>query len=432
MATTGVLIPTPCVHAQASQTHDYSAIDRHALSTPDETEHSIATLAEYLTKPAHDDQEKARAIYRWIAENIAYDMRSFRAAKSGNSTERNPSAASILQSRGALCSGYARLFESLAAAAGLKVAVIDGCAKGLGYTVGSQVTESCGHQWNAVSIDGKWRLIDCAWGAGYVDGQDRSVSEFDDHFFLTPPEEFIYDHFPTDSKWQLLDKPISRDEFESLPFVRSAFFRTGMKLASHTQSIIKADDSVAVTFSAPADVRIIATLVQGGHASRTRAIAQREDGVYKVYAALPKPGKYILQVYAKRADDHGKYSSAVDYLIEAGKGAGDESEFPVTYGAFNEGNGRLYQPMEGHLKAGGVYPFRVEVPGAEEVSIISGEDWVALTKYGDIFEGKVAAGSGTIKVAAKYPGEKNYAVLLEYQADEQTSALTPALSLTAQ
>ena len=57
--------------------------------------------------------------------------------------------------------------------------------------------------------------------------------EYDDHYFLTDPKEFIYEFFPLQPEWQLLKEPINLEEFEELPFVRSLFFR--YQLAFPTQ-----------------------------------------------------------------------------------------------------------------------------------------------------------------------------------------------------
>lgn len=55
-------------------------------------------------------------------------------------------------------------------------------------------------------------------------------SRFDDFYFLTDPEEFIDSHFPDEEKWQLLDIPISLEEFERRAFKTSAFFSMGLRL----------------------------------------------------------------------------------------------------------------------------------------------------------------------------------------------------------
>ena len=67
--------------------------------------------------------------------------------------------------------------------------------------------------------------------------------EYDDHYFLTDSKEFIYEFFPLQPEWQLLRHPITLQEFEELPFVRSLFFRYGLcfpdedtKAVMHTDS----------------------------------------------------------------------------------------------------------------------------------------------------------------------------------------------------
>lgn len=53
---------------------------------------------------------------------------------------------------------------------------------------------------------------------------------FDDFYFLTDPDEFVHSHFPDEKKWQLLDVPISLEEFERRVFKTSAFFSFGLQL----------------------------------------------------------------------------------------------------------------------------------------------------------------------------------------------------------
>ena len=96
--------------------------------------------------------------------------------------------------------------------------------KGIGYSAGDQITGPSDHAWNAVKINGAWYLLDSTWGAGYTDEQNNFVFDFDDEYFLMPPEQFIYTHFPEDAKWQLLSTPISNNEFADLPDVQRRFF----------------------------------------------------------------------------------------------------------------------------------------------------------------------------------------------------------------
>ncbi len=67
--------------------------------------------------------------------------------------------------------------------------------------------------------------------------------EYDDHYFLTDPKEFIYEFFPLQSEWQLLKDPITLEEFEELPFVRSLFFRYQLSFPSDNMKSVMFTDS---------------------------------------------------------------------------------------------------------------------------------------------------------------------------------------------
>ena len=87
---------------------------------------------------------------------------------------------------------------------------------------------------------------------------NRSIAryEYDDHYFLTDPKEFIYEFFPLQSEWQLLKNPITLEEFEELPFVRSLFFRyqlifpsDNMKSVMHTDATGERRMAIMIIFS---------------------------------------------------------------------------------------------------------------------------------------------------------------------------------------
>lgn len=74
---------------------------------------------------------------------------------------------------------------------------------GYGYHGASGVIppESSNHAWSAFRLDdGSWKLIDCCWGAGNVQGSNEYESKFKPEFFTMPNEEFGINHFPTDPR----------------------------------------------------------------------------------------------------------------------------------------------------------------------------------------------------------------------------------------
>lgn len=207
---------------QADDGTRYAALDKHALQAPAEAEQSITALAEYLIKPAKNDREKVRAIYRWITDRIAYNAPAFLARRDPGDC----SAAAVLKSRLTVCEGYANLFVALCKEANVEAIKIHGHGKGYGHTPGESLQEN--HAWNAVRLDDGWALLDATWGAGAI-GSDRNWSKrFTEFFFLTPPDQLIYSHFPNESKWQLLEPPVAADTYRRWPRVDPILFQYGV------------------------------------------------------------------------------------------------------------------------------------------------------------------------------------------------------------
>ncbi len=340
----------------------YHRIDEHALGTPGWAEESVESLAAYLMIPARDDEEKARAIYRWITANIDYNVESYMTC-SGSET--------VLNDKKAVCAGYSQLFESLCDAAGLESVRIDGHGKGYGYTPFSDTDRTSDHAWNAVKIDCSWRLVDPTWGAGHIDEVEGFVRQFDDYYFLTPPEEFIYTHLPDDPRWQLLERPLSKEEYEDLVYVKPPFFRSDMKILSHPESIISTEDKVEIGLFVPGDVLIIAELLDENvnELPDRFTFIRREDDEYVIQVAFPGPGNYTLRIYSKFKEDPGPYSWALDYGIEAGPGTMNMTGFPVIGEAFQEHGLEIESHPEGIIMAKDRVNVSLSAPG--DVMIIA-------------------------------------------------------------
>lgn len=207
--------------AQQPAARSYEIIDRHALAAPPRVEQNLDQLTVYLVRPARNERDKVRAVFRWITDRVAYDVAAFLQGQYG---DLRPEA--VLQRRSAVCSGYTALFEAMARRAGIETATIGGFAKGYGYQAGLGA-QGPGHAWNAVKIEGRWQLLDVTWGAGHVQGT-QFVKRFKELHFLTPPEQMIFTHFPTDPRWQLLQTPLTLQQFESLPTVDDDLFGMGV------------------------------------------------------------------------------------------------------------------------------------------------------------------------------------------------------------
>ncbi|NJN26278.1 MAG: hypothetical protein HC819_10025 [Cyclobacteriaceae bacterium] len=187
----------------------FAVADAHAASIRRQYIFHPEVLAHKLTEGLHNDYDKARAIYTWIATNIDYDLTAFyNDLRSGQGTNE------VLVSGKALCVGYSLLFDYFCQKSGLTSVIIDGYAKGYGYDKQQKFTMA-NHAWNAVNIYGTWYLLDVTWAAGdpFQAGKIKQKTMLDD-FFLVAPEVLVRTHMPEDPTWQLLENKVSLEAFE--------------------------------------------------------------------------------------------------------------------------------------------------------------------------------------------------------------------------
>lgn len=77
------------------------------------------------------------------------------------------------------------------------------------------------HCWNAIKVDGLWRLVDCADGArlrGHTYG------------FFTAPEHFHKAYQPLNAPWSLLRNYMSDQAFFSQMWANVRFFKAGCRI----------------------------------------------------------------------------------------------------------------------------------------------------------------------------------------------------------
>ena len=388
-------------------------IDAWALRpVPESVASAVDTLAAYLTQPTRTDREKARVLFRWITANISYDAAGLR---SGNYGDCSP--AGVLRRRMCVCAGYANLYTALATAAGLEARTVTGYAKGYGFAVGGSLDGPENHAWNAVKIDGQWQLCDPTWGAGYLDERGQFVRHFFEHYYRTPPAEFIFDHLPGAPHWQLLTPPVSKQAFSRFALVSPTYFLCQLRVDSHPDAVVPMAGDLRLTLLGPANVVLMTRLLQGARQlPDSCTFVQHEDDRIVVRVAVPAPGNYTLRIFAKRLGETGPYANAMDYHLEA-TAAGMKGGFPSVLASFNQGGVCLTTPLTGVLAANNPVPLDLSVPGAVEVVAVTGNGWTQLAHQGDRFSATIRPPAGEVQICARYPGAKEYAVLLHYTVE---------------
>ncbi len=224
--------------AFSAEAKNYDHIDKRVSLTPTSVESNVDSLTEYLVRGTKNDKEKARAIAVWIASRVEYDDVKNRKIMQYIETNKGviPDTGDALITRKGVCLDFAKLFYKMATVAGIESEIVLGYAGG--FSENGVILAK--HAWNAAKLDGEWYLLDVTWSSDNL--KDKNLNEFqyekdlqirkkgsvatmhesrrnsfrkefDEKWFLTPPQEMIKTHFPHYEKFQLLEKPVTEEEF---------------------------------------------------------------------------------------------------------------------------------------------------------------------------------------------------------------------------
>jgi len=229
----------------------FDTIDAFALKAPNEALENYLTLSTYLgSMPDMNDYQKARSVYCWVASNITYDIG---ALTTKQKTNLHPDK--VIAEKKAVCEGYANLFMAMCNHIGVKAWKVDGEARAA--TFGFHDVHDLSHAWNAVLVEGKYLLVDCTWGAGYV-SEDSFIPRFTDYYFLCPPSELVYSHIPAFNQWQLLEHPLSKQDILDLPNITGQFFAQKFEVLQYLH--MEEEKVVALTLKVPRNFAIMCQL----------------------------------------------------------------------------------------------------------------------------------------------------------------------------
>lgn len=267
----------------------------------------IQLLAEYINEKSSNDYERIKKAHDWVAINIKYDIESY---FSGRYSSQDFNA--VIKRGYAVCAGYADVFKYLCDALEIECRIVSGYAR---WNIGSEIFKNhnvfnTNHAWNIVTIEGENYLIDSTWNAGYLNGR-KYVIMYKTNYFLTDPSIFIYDHFSERASDQLLDPPVSAEEFNNLPFVGLAFykaFETWPELDRINEVFVEND--ITYEFAMKEGYEMCYSWhTQAGVKSGSTTYPPRMD-VYKITIPKLKPGKYFLSISVKKYEERLYWSCA--------------------------------------------------------------------------------------------------------------------------
>ncbi|MCL2251864.1 MAG: hypothetical protein FWC12_08115 [Treponema sp.] len=263
----------------------------------------VTLLAGFINEKASSDYDRIKKAHDWVTLNIRYDTQSFFSGRY-SSQEAND----VIKRGSAVCQGYSDVFKMICDALQIECIVVTGFARGYGSNLFSyEDTSDSNHAWNIVIIDGKSFLIDSTWNAGYVNGRNFQARYETDYLFADP-SVFIYNHFPIVSAYQLINPPVSAQDFTNLPHLKPRFFQA---INSWTElpriSEVNQNDEIEMEFTVNSGYDFAYHIYTQSGRQINRIFPSRMK-VYKVKLPKLEPGKYFLRIYIKKQGENQYWS----------------------------------------------------------------------------------------------------------------------------
>lgn len=182
-------------------------------------------LTEFAQKHLKEKEDLARFFYYWTSTNIKYDQISLKEKNEGiislEEYANRQDEYEVYQNKKGVCAGYSKLFKWFMDEVDIEAVIISGYIRDeRNHYVEFTKDDGFRHGWNAIKLNEKWILVDTTWGTS----SDSTTSEF---YFDMKPEWAIITHFPEDSNWQLLKKPLTLEEFNNSKFISPIWFFVG-------------------------------------------------------------------------------------------------------------------------------------------------------------------------------------------------------------
>lgn len=231
----GLMLISVSLHAQLADFRHvrFNKADSIASENFNASLLDIPALSTRLTRSLTTEEEKFRAIFKWVCSNIEFDMELFRL----NQNKRNKSGSdeallawnkkimpvvyrNLVVDKKTVCTGYAWLLQELARHAGIVCVIVDGY--GRHATANIRRADKANHSWNAVKLNGKWYLCDPTWASGVYDRDGDFIRQYDNAYFLADPKVFVRNHYPLDQRWTLLEGGGSKMEVKNSTLAASS------------------------------------------------------------------------------------------------------------------------------------------------------------------------------------------------------------------
>lgn len=274
---------------------------------------SAAALAQnYVCRQYRSDVQRLRAIFTWTAERIAWE----------EDFEGDVDTRRAVQTKHGCNEEIALVVHEMCSAVGIQSEAVQGYLKTPGEVLDLDTPARPNHWWNAVIIDGEWRILDCSL-ANPTNPRRNAFSSANSQvaeswYFLARPMETCYTHIPLLPEQQHIVPPVPYEVLAALPCACPTYFRHKVELVNFETSILHLEhlEMAHLHLNVPEDVECVAETeakafardddgdrFESGDTVKKKAFAQPEwiggRKRYTIKALLPgDEGFGVLKVYA--------------------------------------------------------------------------------------------------------------------------------------
>lgn len=344
---------------------NYSAIDNYIMNI--RTWPSLMTPQMFaqskIGRNFQFESDRVRAVFDFCASKISWepsDHLGYHDIHGDSTDDEVMKLARLMQIKRGTSLEIALCFKAMLETLGVECRVVEGHLKTPGEVIDKPVAPKANHAWNAVAINGEWRLVDCSLAnfsfankeyygiqrtksvkkgsqlgssaylmrSGSIMSNGGSISShqsngpedgIDYFFYLVDPFKFIHSHVPCDQRDQFLLPPLSDIDALGLPLAAPEAFISQVRFTKYQTGQTRLDnlEIAELTLEAPSGIDLYAEILAGNtfnmslvgarydetQLAKIHGLAQpyweNNKRFFRVKAFLPDPfSQGILNIYA--------------------------------------------------------------------------------------------------------------------------------------
>ncbi len=226
----------------------YDAVDRVVQKLGSLPNVNVAIVADTISETFTDKEQKARAIFYWIANNIAIDAKAVK-----QNDAKNTLPEKVMELRKTTPLGFSLLFQEMCSHVKIRCLSVDGFVKNYAAEINDPADE-INYSWNVVQLGQSpetWYYVDASKASGALDKKMNTFTrQFTSEYFFADRTIFNLAYFPDNAAWQLGNTgPKSKKDFYNLVVVNNEAFAVGLGKPLPIIGTIKTKINVEVIFS---------------------------------------------------------------------------------------------------------------------------------------------------------------------------------------